>query len=85
MIAAMAEMNVLEDLSGALLHFGQMIDVLPEGVAVAGRPQHGAADVLPDRHARKDVGDLERARQPAPVDLERPQAGDHVAIQPDLA
>ena len=70
---------------GALLHFRQTVDVLPERVAVAGRPQHGAADVFPDRHFGEDVGDLERARQPAPVDLERPQAGDDVAVQPDLA
>src|SRR6185369_13878593 len=73
------------DLGRALAHFRQAVDILPEGVAMPRRPQHGTANVLPDRHAGEHVGDLERARQAAPVDLERPQAGDHIAVQLHLA
>src|SRR3569623_1268229 len=50
-----------------------------------GGPEHGAAHVLPHRHAREYVGDLERARQAAAVDLDGPQARDQIAIQLHLA
>ena len=70
----------LEDALGPLAHLGERVDAVPERVAVAERPQHGAAHVLPDRQPRKDVGDLEAARQAAPVDLDR--AGRPVTSSP---
>ncbi len=54
----------------------QLVDVVPERVAVAHRPEHAAAHVLEHAHAREDVGDLEAARQPHAVDLVRAAAGD---------
>src|SRR2546430_7970525 len=62
-------MNLLEDLLGALSHVGERVDPVPERVAVAERPQHGAADILPYAELRKDVGHLEAAREAAPVDF----------------
>src|SRR6187402_2671300 len=47
------------------------------------RPKHAAADVLPHAQARKDVGDLETAREAAPVDLLRPGPGNVPAVQAD--
>ena len=74
-----------ENLRGAVAHFGQIVDVLPERVALAGRPQHGAAQVFPHAHIGKDVGDLKAARQPAAVDLVGRQAGNHLAAQQHAA
>ena len=48
-------------------------------------PHHRDAQVLRHAHAREDVGDLERARQPAPVDDVRRQARDRLAVEQDLA
>ena len=73
-VAPGGQVDVGEDLRGALAHLGQVVDVLPEGVALAGRPQHGAAQVLPYAHVGEDVGDLEAARQAAAVDLDRAAA-----------
>src|SRR4029077_7329147 len=70
---------------GPLAHIGKAIDAAPERVPVAERPQHGAAHVLPHRHPRKDVGDLEAARQAAPVDLIRRQPGHALAVELDRA
>src|SRR5690606_32341620 len=61
------------------------IQAPPEGIAVAERPEHGAAQDFVDREPMEDVGDLEAARQPAPVDLEGAAAAHAAAIQQDLA
>src|SRR5258708_22677984 len=52
---------------------------------MAGRPQHGAAQVFPYAHIGKDVGDLEAARQAAAVDLIGRQAGDDLAAEQHAA
>jgi hypothetical protein len=45
----------------------------------------GDAQVFRDAQARKDVRDLEGARQAAPVDGVRRRSGDRFAIEQDLA
>src|SRR5258708_15942034 len=52
---------------------------------MAGRPQHGAAKVLPYAHIGKDVGDLKAARQAAAVDLIGRQAGDDLTPEQHAA
>jgi hypothetical protein len=60
-------------------------EAVPEGVAVAQRPQHGAAQVLEHREVVEDVGDLEAARQALAVDLEGLEADDVLALEFDAA
>ena len=75
------EADLLERALGVLARVAQRVDVAPETVPVAERPQHAAAHVLEHRQPRKDVGDLEAARQAAPVDRERRRAGDFLAVR----
>jgi hypothetical protein len=81
----MSRRAVRLNLRGALAHLGQLVDVFPEGVALAGRPQHRAAQVFPHAHIGEHVGDLEAARQAAAVDLVGRQAGNHLAAQQHAA
>src|SRR5690606_10450501 len=53
--------------------------------AIAERVEGGAAHVLEHGQPREDVGDLEAAREPHAVDLERLQAADLPAVQVDAA
>src|SRR6266699_976272 len=85
LMPAVGAMDLLENLLGALPHVGERIDAVPERIAVAQRPQHGAADVLPHAQPRKDIRHLEAARQPAPVDLVGCLAGDVLALAADAA
>ncbi|MFI4925636.1 MAG: ATP-binding cassette domain-containing protein, partial [Vicinamibacteria bacterium] len=70
-VAARREAELLEHRRRPVARVGERVGVAPEAVAVAERPQHGAAQVLEHRHPREDVGDLEAARKPAAVDRKR--------------
>src|SRR6476660_4677996 len=46
-VAPRGQIDVLKNLRGALAHFRQLVDVLPERITVAGRPKKGAANIFP--------------------------------------
>ena len=84
-VAPPVELDHRQHFFGPLVRVAQVGQELPECVAVAQAPQHGAADVLEHRQPREQVAHLEAAREPAPVDLERCQAVDLAAVQQDVA
>ena len=84
-VPARQQIDVLKNLRGALANLRQIVDVLPECVAVTGCPEHGAADILPHGHVGKYVSDLKTAREATPIDLVRPQARNNLAFQKNTA
>ena len=84
-IAALFQSDGFHHFLGAQVGILQATQPVPEGVLVAERPEHGAADVFEYRHALEDIGDLEAARQALAIDFERLQADDAVAVEQDLA
>src|SRR5438270_40884 len=75
-VAPPAEIDALHRFLGAPLHFPEAADLAPERIAMAGRPEQRAADVLVHRQVVEDVRHLEAARQALAVDLEGLEAGD---------
>ncbi len=84
-VAARGEPDLLHQPIRPFAGVAKALERPPEVVAVAERPQGRAAQVVEHRELGKDVGDLEAARQAAPVDLERLKAVDAPAVEPDLA
>ena len=48
-VAPGGEVDVVENLRGAVAHLRQAVDVLPERIAMAGRPQHARSAGFPTR------------------------------------
>ena len=84
-MAARGEAHALHQPFRTFADVAEPIDRSPERIFVAERPQRGAAQILLDRHLGKDVGDLKAARQAAPIDLERGEPGDRLAVQAHFA
>jgi hypothetical protein len=72
-LAPMLHADQFQHLLGALARVAQRRQAMPERILVAQRP-HRAAQVLEHAQPMKDVRDLEAARQPHAVDLERAHA-----------
>ena len=58
---------------------------MPERIAVAHRPQEGAADIFKNAHFGKNVGDLETAAKTNAVDLMRLLVGYDLVSELDVS
>src|SRR4029079_51494 len=84
-VAAVGKLQPFQQLLRRLVQRFLLSQDAPERIAIAGRPEQAAADVLEHGHARKDRRDLEAARQPDPVDFLRRQIGGRLSIDRDLS
>jgi hypothetical protein len=82
-VAPRGQPDPLENFVDPLVGIGELRDGAQIRVPVSQRPENAAAEVLVDRHPGEDVGDLEAARKAAAVHLERRQALDRFALEPD--
>ncbi len=76
---------LLQHFFSALADRAQSRQTTPEDLAITMRRQHRSAQVFLDAQLRKDIGDLEAARQAEAIDLERTQAGYLPPMQNNLA
>src|SRR3546814_4283220 len=78
--------TTLSDLLGRLaVHLAVAVDVVPGIEVPAVARLQGEPQVLVDREALEEIGDLERAREPAPGNGVGRQAADVAAVQPHRA
>src|SRR5207302_5473257 len=80
-IAPRLEIHVGEEPLGGVVQRSLTGQEVPEGVAIAARPEEPAADVLEHAQAREDRRDLEAAREAPACDLVRSQPVDAPAVQ----
>ena len=58
---------------------------MPERIAVAHRPQEGAADIFKNAHFGENIGDLKAAAQTEAINLMRQLIGNNIIVELNIA
>src|SRR3546814_942046 len=77
--------TLFRSLGRLAVHLAVAVDVVPGIEVPAVARLQGEPQVLVDREALEEIGDLERAREPAPGNGVGRQAADVAAVQPHRA